>query len=157
MFTIILMLAGYVAKPAKTHPTNTKTSKKKQLKNPESHPTKQFEKKSEDYYTVTSHVVLRFCLGCFGFLFFWFLWLCLLFLFFLVFGQGGRCKGKIEHFRSFPETFRSNRKFRKFLETEFVGVLGGGASFGTYLKAVLFMDYTRTLSIDAYMATGAFP
>ena len=37
-----------------------------------------------------------------------------------------------EHFRSFSETPRSNQKFRKFSETEFVGVLGG-ASFGTNL------------------------
>ena len=76
------------------------------------------------------------------------------FLCFLVCGQGGRCKGKIEHFRSFSETFRSNRKFPKISETEFVGVLGR-ASFRTNLKAVLVMDYTRTLLINNYMAIGA--
>ena len=46
--------------------------------------------------------------------------------------------------------------FRPFLETEFVGVLGG-ASFGTNLLAVPVMDYTRTLLINTHMAIGAFP
>ena len=44
------MLAGYVAKPVKAHP---KIQKKEH---------KQKNKISEDYYTGTSHIVLRFCL-----------------------------------------------------------------------------------------------
>ena len=65
-------------------------------------------------------------------------------------------KVKSSIFGHFRKRFRSNRKCQKFSETEFVGVLGA-ASFGTNLKEVLVMDYTRTLLIITYMAIGAFP
>ena len=147
IFAIILMLPGYVAKPVKTHPKNTKnqkktikeTNKQNQIKNQKDKNTKKSQnqkaknnknnkeqtrrththtqkknkqqtpksKISEDYYTVTSHIVLRF------FCFFWFLWLCLFFFVFLVFGQGGRCKGKVEYFRKRFEATGNFGNFRK--------------------------------------------
>ena len=102
IFTIRLMLAGYVAKPVKTHPkiqktkTNTHTQKKRE--------------KSEDYFTVTSHIVLRkFCFVFVVFVVFVFLFCFSAFFGFLVslvvfgflgflFRQGCRCKAKIQAF-----------------------------------------------------------
>ena len=118
IFNVIPRLAGCVAQPVK-------------------HRQKQKTKKSEDQYTVTSHVILRnfgvvdFWCFLFSFCFFrLFLWFCFFgfcwcvwffvwfwcFLVFLVFGQGGRCKGKSSiagHFRKCSEAIENFGKFRE--------------------------------------------
>ena len=101
---------------------NARRVPRKTSKNKPKKPKKTRKQKTEDYYTVTSHIVLRFVLFCFfwlfwfvfvflfffcflallAFLFFFFVCVCVCFCFlvslvfagFLVFRQGGHCKGK---------------------------------------------------------------
>ena len=127
IFTTILMLAGYVAKKSKHTPKTLKTT-------------------TEDYYTVTSHIILRnfgillFLLFCVVFCFFCFVFVVVVFcpffggegwvgfldalvvfgfFGFLVFGQGDRCKEKIEHFRKSSGAIGNFGNFRKQKLSEF--------------------------------------
>ena len=73
IFTTIFMLAGYAAKPVKTHPKNIKKLKTKRANKQNTKQTQSKNrkpKKTDDYYTATSHSsqsLLVLCFWLFGF------------------------------------------------------------------------------------------